>query len=390
MFGDLVHTLEEEEHRILREAVKRFVAEEVAPKAEEIDRNDEFPRDLFRKSSEIGLTGMLIPEEHGGIGLDAVSACIILEEVSKESASLALSLLAHSILCAHNIAVNGTKEQKEKYLSRLASGEIVGGMAITEPGAGSDAAGITTTARKDGNGDFVLNGTKIFITNGPVADVLIVYAKTEPELGKKGISSFIVEKEFEGFSAPKGFEKMGMRGSPTGEIVFENCKVPSKNLLGEYNRGYYQLMKSFEIERITISAISTGIALSSLKWIVQHAREREQFERPISKFQMVQKKIADNAGLLDVLRTYLFYLAKNYDRTKDFRFEAAGIKVLTSELGVQIGLDSIQVLGGYGYTKEYPVERYLRDAKLMDIGAGTSEIMRLILALSLLRSTLFS
>jgi len=390
MFGDLVRSLEEEDHRILRETVKRFVAEEVAPRAEKIDRDDEFPRDLFSKASEIGLTGMLIPEEYGGIGTDAISACIILEEVSKESASFALSLLAHSILCAHNIAVNGNEEQKQKYLPGLASGEIIGAMAITEPGAGSDAAGIITRAQKDQNGNYLLNGNKIFITNAPVADVVVVYAKTEPELGKKGISSFIVERDFEGFSTPKGFEKMGMRGSPTGEIVLENCKVPAQNLLGEYNKGYFQLMKSFEIERLTISAISTGIALSSLRWMVQHARERKQFGVPISDFQMIQKKIADSSSNLEVLRTYLYFLAKNYDRKKDFRFESAGVKVLTSELGVRIGLDAIQVLGGYGYTKEYPVERYMRDAKLMDIGAGTSEIMRLILALTLLRSTLFS
>ena len=390
MFGDLVRLIEEEDHRILRDTVRRFVLDEVAKRAEEIDTSDEFPRDLFKKASELGLTGILIPEEYGGFGTDPLSAIIVLEEVAKESASFALSLLAHSVLCAHNIVANGNDEQKRKYLPKLASGELIGGMAITEPGAGSDVESISTQAKESGDGYYILNGTKTFITNGPIADLVIVYAKTQPELGKKGITSFIVEKSFPGFSAPRGFEKMGMRGSPTGELVFENCKVPQENLLGEYNRGYYQLMKSFEIERITISAISIGIAISSLRWMVQHSRGRKQFGRPIGDFQMVQKKIADDASLLDMMRTYLYFLGKNYTREKDFRFESAGVKVNSSELGVKVALDAIQVLGGYGYTKEYPVERYMRDAKLMEIGAGTSEIMRMILSLLVLRSNLFA
>jgi isovaleryl-CoA dehydrogenase len=385
MFGDMVSLLEDEDHRFLRDTVRKFVDEEVAPRAEEIDRSDSFPEELFRKAAELGLTGILIPEEYGGIGVDYLSACIVLEEVARGSASFALSLLAHSVLCAYNITENGNESQKKKYLPRLATGEIIGAMAITEPGAGSDAAGITTRAQETEDG-FILNGTKTFITNGPIADVVVVYAKTNPDLGKDGMTAFIVEKGFSGFSASKQFEKIGMRGSPTGELVFENCKVPEENLLGKLNRGYYQLMKSFEIERITIAAISTGVALASLSWQIQHSKERVQFGKPIAEFQMVQKKLADGATLLDVVRTYLFFVAKNYTRAKDFRFESAGIKFLSSELGVQMALDAVQILGGYGYTKEYPVERYLRDAKLMDIGAGTSEIMRLIVALTLLKN----
>jgi len=385
MFGETVSLLEGEDHRILRETVRKFVKEEVAPLAEEIDRSDDFPKDLFKRAGDLGLTGILIPEEYGGIGIDYLSACIVLEEVAKESPSLALSLLAHSVLCAYNITENGDGDQKERFLPKLASGEMIGAMAITEPGAGSDAAGITTKAEESKEG-FILNGTKTFITNGPIADVVLVYAKTNQELGKDGMTAFLVEKNFPGFTASKKFEKLGMRGSPTGELVFENCLVPKENLLGRLNRGYYQLMKSFEIERITIAAISTGIALSSLKWQIQYSRERKQFGKPIGEFEMVQKKIADGAVLLDVVRTYLFLVAKNYKREKDHRFESAGIKLLSSELGVTMALDAVQILGGYGYTKEFPVERYLRDAKLMDIGAGTSEIMRLIVALTLFKA----
>ncbi|MEO0275218.1 MAG: acyl-CoA dehydrogenase family protein [candidate division WOR-3 bacterium] len=387
MIFNLLKEIENEEHRILREAVRKFVKERVAPRAKEIDENDEFPKDLFKEMALLGFTGIMIPEEYGGLGDDVLSAVIVLEEISRESPSLALSLLAHSILCAHPIYRFGNKNQKEKYLPKLAKGEIIGGLAITEPDAGSDAAGIKTVAREEGD-RFLINGSKIFITNGEIADVLILYAKTSPEKEREGISAFIYETNSPGFSVSKKFEKLGMRGSPTASLFFDNSPCPKENILGEKDKGFNILVKCFEIERITIAAISSGIAISALEWQIKHSRERKQFGKPIGEFEMIQQKIADNSANLEVLRTYLYFLAKNYDFNKDNRIESASIKLLLGELGVKISLDAIQILGGYGYTKEYPVERYLRDAKLMDIGAGTAEIMRYIIASVVLKKYL--
>ncbi|MEO0284865.1 MAG: acyl-CoA dehydrogenase family protein [candidate division WOR-3 bacterium] len=379
MFGELLNLLETEEQKLLRETVRKFVKEKIAPIASRIDEKDEFPSYIFREMAELGFTGILIPEEYGGFGEDVLSACIVLEEISRESPSIALSLLAHSVLCAHPITRFGTKEQKEKYLPKLARGEFIGALAITEPDAGSDTYSIKTTAKEEKDG-FIINGSKIFITNGSIADIIIVYAKTSPEKEKEGISSFIFEKDFKGFSVSKKFEKMGMRGSPTASLFFDNAFCPKENLLGEKDKGFNILVKCFEIERITISAISLGIALSSLEWQIKYSKERKQFSKPIYEFQMVSEKIAENAALLEVLRTYIYFLAKNYDFKKDNRIESATSKLLASRLGVKASLDAIQILGGYGYTKEYPVERFLRDAKLMEIGAGTSEIMKFIIS----------
>lgn len=387
MIFDLLKEIENEEHRLLREAVRKFVKERVSPIAKEIDEKDEFPKEIFKEMVELGFTGIMIPEEYGGLGDDLLSAVIVLEEISRESASLALSLLAHSILCAHPILRFGNKEQKEKYLPKLAKGEMIGGLAITEPDAGSDAAGIKTVAKEEGD-RFLINGSKIFITNGSIADVLILYAKTSPEKGRDGISAFIYETNSPGFSVSKKFEKLGMRGSPTAALFFENSPCPKENILGEKDKGFNVLVKCFEVERITIAAISTGIALSALEWQIKYSRERKQFGKPIGEFEMIQQKIADNSANLEVLRTYLYFLSKNYDFNKDNRIESASIKLLAGELGVKISLDAIQILGGYGYTKEYPVERYLRDAKLMDIGAGTAEIMRYIIASVILKKYL--
>jgi len=387
MIFDLLKNIESEEDRILRESVKKYVKERISPIAKEIDEKDEFPKEIFNEMSELGFTGILIPEEYGGIGESVLQAVIVLEEIAKESASIALSLLAHSVLCAHPILRFGNKEQKEKYLPKLAKGEIIGGLAITEPDAGSDAAGIKTTAILKDNG-FIINGSKIFITNGDIADILILYAKTSPEKGKDGISTFIFETKSKGFSVSKRFEKMGMRGSPTAGLYFENSFCPKENLLGEQDKGFNILVKCFEIERITIAAISIGIAISALNWQIRYSRERKQFGQEIGNFEMIQQKIADNSANLEVIRTYLYFLAKNYDFNKDNRIESATVKLLAGELGVKISLDAIQILGGYGYTKEYPVERYLRDAKLMDIGAGTAEIMRYIIANVLLKKYL--
>jgi isovaleryl-CoA dehydrogenase len=379
MFGELINFLETEEHKLLRDTIRKFTKEKIAPLAGEIDEKDEFPKEIFKELSELGFTGILIPEEYGGFGDDLLSACIVLEEISKESPAVALSLLAHSVLCAHPITRFGNEEQKNKYLPKLAKGEMIGALAITEPDAGSDTEAIQTIAKKDGN-RFLISGSKIFITNGSIADVIILYAKTSPDKGKEGISAFIFETDTTGFSVSKNFEKMGMRGSPTSTLFFDNALCPEGNLLGEKDKGFRILVKCFEVERITIAAISVGIAMAALEWQIRHSKERKQFGKPISEFQMISEKIANNTANLEVLRTYLYFLAKNYNFEKDNRVESSTVKLLAGELGVKISLDAIQILGGYGYTKEYPVERYLRDAKLMDIGAGTAEIMRYIIA----------
>ncbi len=379
MFGELINLIETEEHKLLRETVRKFVKERIAPLSSEIDDKDEFPSQIFKEMAELGFTGILTPEEYGGFGEDVLSCCIVLEEISRESPSVALSLLAHSVLCAHPITRFGTEEQKEKYLPKLARGELIGALAITEPDAGSDTYSIKTTAREEKDG-FIINGSKIFITNGSIADIIIVYAKTSPEKEKRGISGFIFETNSKGFSVSKKFEKMGMRGSPTASLFFDNAFCPKENLLGEKDKGFNILVKSFEVERITISAISLGIALSALEWQIRYSKERKQFSKPIYEFQMVSEKIAENAAELEVLRTYIYFLAKNYDIRKDNRIESATSKLLAGKLGVKASLDAIQILGGYGYTKEYPVERFLRDAKLMEIGAGTSEIMKFIIS----------
>ncbi len=379
MFGELVNLLETEEHKLLRETVKKFVREKIAPFASEIDEKDKFPKEIFKEMAKIGLTGILIPEEYGGFGEDLMAACIVLEEIARESPSIALSLLAHSVLCAHPITKFGNIEQKKKYLPKLAKGEIIGALAITEPDAGSDTSAIKTIAKEEEN-SFLINGSKIFITNGSIADIIILYAKTSPQKEREGISAFIFETNAKGFSVSKNFEKTGMRGSPTSALFFDNAPCPKENLLGEKDKGFEILVKCFEVERITISAISIGIALSSLEWQIKYSKERKQFKKPIYEFQMVSEKIAKNTAELEILRTYLYLLAKNYNFNKDNRIESSAIKLLTSEHGVKSSLDAIQILGGYGYTREYPVERYLRDAKLMEIGAGTSEIMKYIIA----------
>jgi len=384
MFGELLNLLETEEHKLLRETVRKFVRERVAPIAHQIDEKDEFPKEIFKEMAELGFTGILIPEEYGGFGEDLLSACIVLEEIARESPALSLSLLAHSVLGAHPITRFGNEKQKRKYLPKLAKGEMIGALAITEPDAGSDTSSIKTTAKEDKD-KFLINGSKIFITNGSIADIIILYAKTSPDKGKDGISAFIFETNVPGFSVSKNFEKIGMRGSPTSGLFFDNTPCPKENLIGKKDEGFKILVKCFEVERITIAAISIGITLSAIEWQIRYSKERKQFGKPISEFQMISEKIANNTANLEVIRTYLYLLAKNYDFNKDNRIESATVKLLAGELGVKASLDAIQILGGYGYTKEYPVERYLRDAKLMDIGAGTSEIMRYIISSVILK-----
>jgi len=375
---ELLDYIESEEHKLLRENVKKFVDSKIAPISSKMDKEDYFPIEIFKEMGKLGFTGILIPEKYGGIGEDVLSAIIVLEEISKESPSLALSLLAHNVLCAYPIVKYGNEEQKNYYLPKLASAEFIGGLAYTEPNAGSDAENIITKAiLKDEH--FYISGSKNFITNGSIADVLIVYARTGDK-GRDGISAFIFDTKNEGFYVSKKLDKLGMRGSPTALLYFDNAKVHKSKLLGELNKGYYMVVKGFEIERITISAISTGITIRCLEWIIKYSKERVAFSRPISEYQLIQEKVARISSKLEVLRTYLYLTAKFYDPNKDNRVKSSTLKYLCGKLGVEAGLEAIQVLGGYGYTKDYPVERLMRDAKLNDIGAGTTEMMILQLA----------
>ena len=386
MLGDLIGHLEKEEHRILRDTVARFAKDKIAPIAAKIDEEDWFPEEIFKEMGQLGFTGIMIPEEYGGFGIDPLSAVIVLEEIAKQSASVALSLMVTSVLFGHNVAYWGQNEElKKKYLPRIASGEIIGAYALTEPDAGSDSVSIKTRAERKGD-YFIVNGQKMFITNAPVADVFYVFVYTDPSKKKEGMSVLLIDRDMEGVTIAKKLEKMGMRGSPTGLIFFEDVKVPVSNIIGTEGMGYPQMLKSLEIERMVISAISTGVSLAALDWMVRYANERKQFGKPIGQFEMIMKKIADAGAQLDAVRTYLYTYAATYDEEKDNRFESASVKFLASETAVRITLDAIQVLGGYGYTKEYPVERYMRDAKLLDIGSGTSEIMRFVAAKSLLKA----
>ena len=385
MKTSLAHALEGEEHRILRETVRRFVEEKVRPVAAEMDEEDRFPRELFGEMASLGLTGLMVPEAYGGFGEDLLATVIAFEEIGRASPALALSLLAHTILGALPIVRYGTAEQKEKYLPRLTSGEWIGGTAYTEPNAGSDAAAIQTRAEKV-EGGFRLYGSKVFITNGSEARLLVVYAKTDPEAGHRGITAFLVEVPAEGFSVSKNFEKMGMRGSPTSALYFDGVFVPEENVLGTMNRGFYQVMHGFNVERLTIVAISVGILREVLEWMLEHASVRKQYGRPIGAFQLIQEKIARTFVDLELARTYLYLAAREYRPDEDWRLPAATIKIFAAEQATRRALDGIQVLGGYGYTREYPLERLLRDAKLMEIGAGTTEMMIRVIARTLLRT----
>lgn len=384
MFGRNISLIEKEEHRILRETVRKFVESKIEPIASKIDHEDRFPKELFQALGQQGFTGIMVSERYGGLGHDVITALIVLEEISRSSPAVGLSLLAHSILCGHNIDRWGSDYLRDKYLGGIASGSIVGGMAITEPDAGSDVYSIQTTAERH-NGKYVLNGSKIFITNAEIADILVVYAITGQGRASESMSSFVVEMDAPGVTVAKSFEKLGMRGSPTGVVYFDSVEIPETNLLGTENNGFYQLMKSFEIERITISAQGIGIAQKSLEWILNHSLERKQFSQKLAEFEIIQEKIARISGYIDMVRSYLYFVASKYDSEVDLRFEAATAKYFSAKLAVEASLEAIQVLGGYGYTKEYPVERFLRDAKLLEIGAGTTEIMAIIMARDILK-----
>lgn len=379
----------DKEHEMLRETVRQFSERELRPYARDIDENEGFRPDVFRKIGKLGLLGVTVDETYGGGKMDTLGATIVIEEFGKVCASTALSYLAHAILCVHNIDQNGNENQRQEYLPDLCSGKKLGGMAMTEPDHGSDAMRLETQAVKKA-GYFYLNGRKTFITNGTVGDVFVVYARTGRAApgGAEEISSFIVEKGFSGFSVGKKISKIGMRGSPTSELIFDDCRVPEKNLLGPYHGGIAQMRKTLDLERITISGISIGIAQAALEESVQYAKERKQFEKPIIEFQMVQKMIADIYTWLVAARSLTYEAASLYATEKRTTLSASACKLFSSEIATQASLHAIQIFGGYGYCKDYNVERYLRDAKLMEIGAGTSEIQRSIIARELSRQAL--
>ncbi|MBV8681833.1 MAG: isovaleryl-CoA dehydrogenase [Caulobacteraceae bacterium] len=362
----------------IRETTARFAADQIVPIAARVDAENAFPRELWRPMGDLGLHGITVEEEFGGLGLGYLEHVVAMEEVSRASASVGLSYGAHSNLCVNQIRRWGSDEQKRRYLPKLISGEHVGALAMSEPQAGSDV--ISMRLRADHRDDrYVLNGTKFWITNAPHADVVVVYAKTEPEAESRGVTAFLVEKGFKGFSCSRKLDKIGMRGSDTGELVFEDCEVPDENVLGPENGGAGVLMSGLDYERTVLSAGPLGIMQACLDQVLPYVRERQQFGRPIGTFQLMQGKIADMYVALNSARAYVYAVARACDAGQTTRFDAAGAILLASENAVRVSLEAIQALGGAGYLKDFPVERYLRDAKLYDIGAGTNEIRRFLI-----------
>jgi isovaleryl-CoA dehydrogenase len=362
----------------IRAATARFAADQIAPLAAEIDRTNTFPRQLWAPMGELGLHGITVEEAFGGLGLGYLEHVVAMEEVSRASASVGLSYGAHSNLCVNQIRRWGSPEQKRRYLPKLISGEHVGALAMSEAGSGSDVISMSLRATRRGD-RYVLNGTKFWITNGPHADTLVVYAKTDPEAESRGVTAFIIEKDFAGFSCAQKLDKLGMRGSDTGELVFEDCEVPEDNVIGPENGGAGVLMSGLDYERTVLAGGPLGIMQACLDTVLPYVRERKQFGRPIGTFQLMQGKIADMYVALNSARAYVYAVAKACDAGRTTRFDAAGAILLASENAVRTTLEAIQALGGAGYTKDYPVERLLRDAKLYDIGAGTNEIRRFLI-----------
>jgi isovaleryl-CoA dehydrogenase len=365
----------------IRETTERFAREQIAPIAAEIDEKDEFPKQLWPKMGELGLHGITVEEEWGGLGLGYLEHVVAQEEVARASASVGLSYGAHSNLCVNQIRRWASDEQKQKYLPKLISGEHVGALAMSEAGAGSDVVGMKLKAEKSGNG-YRLNGTKFWITNGSHADVLVVYAKTGE--GSKGITTFLIEKDMAGFSIGQKVDKLGMRGSPTAELVFEDCFVPPENVMGPENGGVQVLMSGLDYERTVLAGIQIGIMQACLDTVIPYVRERKQFGQAIGSFQLMQAKVADMYVALNSARAYVYQVARACDAGKTTRFDAAGAILLASENAFKVAGEAVQALGGAGYTKDWPVERYLRDAKLLDIGAGTNEIRRMLIGRELI------
>ncbi|HTT82065.1 MAG TPA: isovaleryl-CoA dehydrogenase [Rhizomicrobium sp.] len=360
---------------LLRDTVRSFSDDRIAPIAEEIDRTNKFPRHLWPQMGELGLLGITVDEEYGGSGLGYLEHCVAMEEVSRGSASVGLSYGAHSNLCVNQIRRNGNEEQKRRYLPRLISGEHVGALAMSETGSGSDVVSMRLRAEKRGE-RYILNGTKMWITNGPEAEVLVVYGKTDPSAGPRGITAFLIEKNFKGFKPAQKLDKLGMRGSDTSELVFEDCEVPAENVLGREGEGVRVLMSGLDYERTVLAAGSLGIMQACLDVVIPYLHERKQFDQPIGAFQLMQGKLADMYVTLSAARAYVYAVAKACDRGETARKDAAGAILYAGEKGVWMALEAIQCLGGNGYINDFPTGRLLRDAKLYDIGAGTSEIRR--------------
>jgi isovaleryl-CoA dehydrogenase len=367
----------------LRDMVHRWAQERVKPIAAQVDRDNVFPAELWREMGELGLLGITVSEEYGGSGMGYLAHVIATEEIARASASVSLSYGAHSNLCVNQMKLNGSPEQKAKYLPGLVSGEKVGALAMSEPGAGSDVVSMKLRAEKR-NGYYVLNGSKYWITNGPDADTLIVYAKTDPEAGPKGITAFIIERGFKGFSTSVHFDKLGMRGSNTGELIFDNCEVPFENVLGQEGKGVRVLMSGLDFERVVLSGIGTGIMAACLDEVLPYAKERHQFGQPIGNFQLMQAKIADMYVAMNSARAYVYEAGRACDRGEITRADAAGCVLYASEQAMVQAHQAVQALGGAGFLNDSVVSRLFRDAKLMEIGAGTSEIRRMLIGRELM------
>ncbi|MFN7179850.1 isovaleryl-CoA dehydrogenase [Hyphomonas sp.] len=371
---------------MIRETVKNFAQAEIAPRAAEIDRTDKFPRDLLPKMGELGLLGITVEEEWGGTGLGYLEHVVAMEEISRASASVGLSYGAHSNLCVNQLRRWGNDDQKARYLPKLISGEHLGSLAMSESGAGSDVVSMKLRADKKGD-RYVLNGTKMWITNAPDADTLVVYAKTDPQGASKGITAFLIERGFKGFSVAQKLDKLGMRGSETGELVFEDCEVPAENVMGPVGGGVRILMSGLDYERAVLSAGPTGIMQACLDVVIPYIHDRKQFGQPIGEFQLVQGKLADMYVQMNAAKAYVYAVAKACDRGETTRKDAAGAILYAAETATKLALDAIQLLGGNGYINEYPTGRLLRDAKLYEIGAGTSEIRRWLIGRELFGET---
>ena len=371
---------------MLRDTVRGFASETIAPRAAKIDEKDEFPIDLWPAMGELGLHGITVKEEYGGADMGYLAHCVAMEEISRASASVGLSYGAHSNLCVNQIHRWGTPEQKQRYLPGLISGEHVGALAMSEPGAGSDVVSMRLRADKKGD-QYVLNGSKLWITNGHYAETIVVYAKTDPAAGPRGITAFLIEKGFKGFRPAQKLDKLGMRGSPTSELVFEECAVPEENVLGEVGKGVNVLMSGLDYERAVLAAGPLGIMQAALDVALPYVHDRKQFDTPIGEFQLVQGKLADIYTRLNASRAYVYAVARACDRGQTARKDAAGAILFAAEAATQVALDAIQLLGGNGYINEYPTGRLLRDAKLYEIGAGTSEIRRMLIGRELFKES---